>query len=95
MNSLLRSAAYAVLAIALGSGIGLAIGWHAASAVTVEDSTGNPDVTAPLADPDDSTSSTSDGGGFSIIAPDQNGNAMPWSFGSPTMPEDSTSDQSQ
>lgn len=95
MNSLLRSVAYAALAIALGSGIGLATGWHAASAVTVEDSAGNPDVTAPLADPDDSADSTSQGSGFSIIAPDQNGNAMPWSFGSPTMPEDGTNGQSQ
>jgi hypothetical protein len=93
MTSLLRCVACAALAIALGSGIGSAIGWHSAAAITVEDSAGNPDVIAPLTDPDDGNGATSSqGGGFTIIAPDQGGSGL--TFGSPTMPTD-TSDQSQ
>lgn len=93
MTSLLKSVAGAALAIALGSGIGAAIGWHSAAAITVEDSTGNPDVTAPLTDPDDAGSNGSQAGGFMIIAPDQGGNGL--TFGSPTMPDDTTGGQSQ
>jgi hypothetical protein len=93
MNSLFRSIAYVALAIALGSGLGLTIGWQTASAVTVTDSAGNPDAVAPLADPDDAGDSSSQSGGFSIIAPDQNGSG--WTIGSPTAPDEGMSGQSQ
>lgn len=93
MNSLFRCMAYAALAIALGSGLGLTIGWQTASAVTVSDSNGNPDAVAPLADPDEASDSSSQSGGFSIIAPDQNDSG--WTIGSPTAPDEGVSGQSQ
>jgi hypothetical protein len=49
-------------AIVLGIGLGTAFAWHSAAAITVEDNSGNPDVAAPLADPDDAGGSQGSGG---------------------------------
>jgi hypothetical protein len=95
MNSLLRSFTYMALAIALGAGIGLTIGGQTASAVTVEDNAGNPDAVVPLADPDDAAGDNAQSSGFSIVPPDQNGNGMQWTIGTPTAPDDGTTGQSQ
>ncbi|HEX9447927.1 MAG TPA: hypothetical protein VF920_08095 [Dongiaceae bacterium] len=72
----------------LATGLGLSLGSHVASAVTIEDSAGNPDAIAPLTDPDDAAGDSAQSGGFSIIAPDQsnNGTGLQWTFGTQTMP---------
>ncbi|HVJ43619.1 MAG TPA: hypothetical protein VM639_19110 [Dongiaceae bacterium] len=92
MRNSLKAIASASLAIMLGAALGTAFAWQTASAVTVEDNTGNPDAAAPLADPDESAgASQSSGTGFSIIAPDQNGNnGLQWTFGNPSSSDDTT-----
>ena len=61
-------------AIVLGIGLGTAIAWHSAAAITVEDNSGNPDVTAPLTDPDDAGGSQGSGGIY-LGTSDQNGDS--------------------
>jgi hypothetical protein len=61
-------------AIVLGIGLGTAFAWHSAAAITVEDNSGNPDVAAPLADPDDA-SGNQGGGGVYFGTSDQSGDS--------------------
>jgi hypothetical protein len=94
MNSLLRTVALALLASTLGLGLGV----HPAAAISVEDSAGNPDAVAPLADPDTAADNAAQSGGFSIVAPnDQGGSAggLQWTFGSPSKPAGGGDGQSQ
>lgn len=94
MNTLLRTCALALLV----SGLGLALGTHQAAAISVEDSAGNPDAVAPLTDPDNAADNAAQSGGFSIIAPDDQGNTsdgLNLTFGSPTLPGGSSDGQSQ
>jgi hypothetical protein len=93
MNSLLKTTTLALLI----TGLALGMGSVGARAVTVEDSAGNPDASAPLADPDAAAQTDTQSGGFSIIAPDQNGsgNGLQWTFGSPSMPSGTTDGQTQ
>jgi hypothetical protein len=57
-----KSIAATASAVVLGITLGTVVAWHAAMAITVEDNSGNPDVSAPLADPDDAGGSQGSGG---------------------------------
>jgi len=94
MKSLSLSLAIAALAAVLSLGLAS----RPAAAISIEDSAGNPDVTAPLTDPDDSTSSDQ-GGGFHLAFPSQNGTSpssgTQWIFSMPTSSGGTTDGQSQ
>lgn len=76
--STLKCIPMAALAITLGLGLGIVAGWQTAAAITVEDSAGNPDVTAPLTDPDDSAGSDQGNLGLSLGSHDQDGSNNGW-----------------
>jgi hypothetical protein len=63
--------------------------------VTIEDSAGNPDAVAPLADPDESMDTQS--GGFLTITPDQSdsGDSLQWTSGNLTLPGGTSDGQTQ
>ena len=67
-----KSIAATASAIVLGIGLGTAVAWHTAMAITVEDNAGNPDVAAPLADPDNAAGSQGSDG-LNLGTSDQSG----------------------
>lgn len=84
MKSFSLSLAIAALIAALSLGLAS----HPAAAISIEDSAGNPDVQAPLTDPDDATSNDQ-GDGFHLAFPSQDttngtGTGSQWIFSMPT-----------
>ena len=74
------------LAAALAAVFGLGLASHPAAAISIEDSAGNPDATAPLTDPDDAFDSNNQGvSGFTLTMPGQdNSNTQQFIFTMPT-----------